>query len=169
MQETKKLKVKYKGGISLREKVVLWLLETGAPLHDILNPGRIPWNLNSNDLYTYPDGSLGKCLSLFYKKEGFEPVSRAERHDVFHVLLGYSTTVADEAAMQFFLLGNGKWSLFSVGTAFISAFLFPSQWDSFYEAYRQGRKAVNFSKWDFRQLLHCNLDLLRNQIFKHTI
>lgn len=168
-ENKKQLKVEYKDARSVREKAVLFLLGKAAPLHNILARKRTPWNLCSDDLYLFPEGSLGKTLSLFYKREGFEPVPRAERHDMFHVLLGYSTNVADEAAMQFFLLGNGKWSLFSLGTAIISAMLFPLQWKSYYRAYLKGKRCADISKWDFRKLLHCDVKLLQKQIFNKAI
>jgi ubiquinone biosynthesis protein Coq4 len=165
----KQLKVEYAASSSTREKAVLLLLEKTAPLHYILAWKRKAWDLCSDDLYKFPEGSLGNTLARFYKKQGFEPVPKAERHDVFHVLLGYSTAVPDEAAMQFFLLGNGKWSLFSLGTAIICAILFPVQWKTYRNAYKAGKSSVNISKWDFRELLHCDLKLLQKQIFNKAL
>lgn len=135
----KAIEINYQSENSLRAKAVLWLLEKGVPVHARMNKHRIAWNLTSDDLVKFEKDSLGNTLGLFYKKEKFEPISKAERHDVFHVLLGYSTNVMDEAAMQFFLWGNGKPSFFTVGTCLLTGILFPNKLKFFAEAYQKGK------------------------------
>lgn len=161
----KKIEINYQSESSVRAKVILWLLETGVPLHARLNAGRIAWGLSSDDLLSYPEQSLGNTLGRFYKTEKFEPIPKAERHDVFHVLLGYSTNVLDEAAMQFFLLGNGKPSFFTVGTCIITLVLYPLQLPFFREAYRKGRQSTSIRNWNFKELLHENTRDLKKRIF----
>lgn len=166
MEKGVKIKVQYSVKNSLRERFVLWILEKGAPWHYRFCKNRKAWSMNSNDLLCFPEGSLGRNLAYFYKKEGFEPIPKAERHDVFHVLLDYTTEVSDEAAMQFFLLGNGKLSPFTFGTAIIAAILFPLQWRKYKMAYQRGKQCTNISQWNFRDLLHEDLILLKQKVFK---
>jgi ubiquinone biosynthesis protein Coq4 len=161
----KKIEINYQSEASVRAKAVLWLLEKGVPVHAQLNRNRIPWNLTSDDLLNYSKDSLGKTLGLFYKKQKFEPIPKAERHDVFHVLLGYSTHVMDEAAMQFFLWGNGKPSFFTVGSCLITAILFPNQFHYFRDAYLKGKRSTSIRDWDFKLLLNENIHDLKNRIF----
>lgn len=161
----KKIKINYKTERAIRAKVVLWLLEKGAPIHKVLNKKRMPWNLNSRDLLQYPKGSLGNSLGEFYKKENFEPVPKAERHDVFHVLLGYSTDVIDEAAMQFFLWGNRKPSFFTVGSCIITAFFFPGKLPHFISEFQRGKQANSIREWNFQLLLNEDVQFLRNRVF----
>jgi hypothetical protein len=163
--EMKKIEINYQSETSVRAKAVLWLLEKGVPVHAQLNKTRMPWNLTSTDLLNYKKGSLGNALGIFYRKEKFEPIPKAERHDVFHVLLGYSTHVLDEAAMQFFLWGNGKPSLFTVGTCIITTILFPAQFFYFREAYQKGKRSTSIRYWDFKLLLNENIHDLKNKIF----
>jgi len=166
MKKENKIKVEYEKGRGLREKLVLWILEKGAPLHYHLCNSRMAWNLNSDDLILFPPKSLGHTLGCFYKTNGFEPVPKAERHDVFHVLLGYSTDVIDEAAMQFFLLGNGKISPFTLGTVVICTIFFPFQWKVFRDAFIKGKQATCISEWDFKLLLTEETEKLKRQILK---
>lgn len=166
MKTSPSLNVHYEPGRSVRERLVLFILEKLAPLHHTLCRKRKAWGLNSDQLIRFPKGTLGHTLGIFYKKQKFEPVPLAERHDVFHVLLGYSTQVKEEAAMQFFLLGNGKWSLFTVGTAIISASLFPLSMNYFMREYRRGKSATPIGNWNFKELLNTKTTDLIQLIFK---
>jgi ubiquinone biosynthesis protein Coq4 len=161
----KKIEINYQSEKTMRAKAVLWLLEKGVPIHAQLNKSRIAWNLTSNDLLNYEKGTLGNTLGCFYKKEKFEPIPKAERHDVFHVLLGYSTNVMDEAAMQFFLWGNGKPSFFTVGSCLIIVPLFPMKFNYFIQAYQKGKQCTSIRHWDFKVLLNENINDLQNKIF----
>lgn len=161
----KKISINYQSEKSGRAKGVLWLLEKGVPFHAKLNSTRVAWNLTSDDMLKFNEGSLGKTLGEFYKKEKFEPIPKAERHDVFHVLLGYSTNVIDEAAMQFFLWGNGKASFFTVGTCLITIVLFPNKLFFFKDAYEKGKHSTSIRNWNFKLLLNENINELRHKIF----
>ncbi len=164
----KNIEINYQSEKSWRGKFVLWILEKLSPLHLWFNPNRKAWGLSSDDMLRFKTGSLGQALGLFYKKEKFEPIPKAERHDVFHVLLGYSTNVIDEAAMQFFLWGNGKASFFTVGTCLMTSILFPNKIIVFITAFQKGRNAVPIGDWNFHLLLSENIDALRNGIFNKT-
>ncbi|MES2763116.1 MAG: hypothetical protein V4677_12965 [Bacteroidota bacterium] len=161
----KKIEINYQSEKTIRAKAVLWLLEKGVPIHGQLNKNRVAWGLDSADLLGYATGTLGNTLGLFYKKEKFEPIPKAERHDVFHVLLGYSTNVMDEAAMQFFLWGNGKPSFFTVGTCIITTILFPNQFSYFRDAYQKGKRSTSIRDWNFKLLLNENMNDLQHKIF----
>jgi ubiquinone biosynthesis protein Coq4 len=161
----KTIKIHYATQHSVRAKAVLWLLEKSTPLHALFNRKRRAWDLKPDDFLKFRPGSLGHTLGTFYRREQFVPVAKAERHDVFHVLLGYSTDVLDETAMQFFLWGNGKPSFFTVGTCVIGALLFPNRIAFFLRHYRKGARSASIGNWDFRQLLTEDLDALKNRIF----
>lgn len=165
----KAIEINYQSKRSARAKAVLWLLEKSVPFHARLNKQRIAWNLSSDDLLKFEKGSLGNALGLFYKTEKFEPIPKAERHDVFHVLLGYSTNVIDEAAMQFFLWGNGKPSFFTIGTCLLTALLFPNKLKFFVDAYRKGKRCTSIRDWNFKLLLSKNINDLKNKIFNLSV
>ena len=161
----KKIEINYQSENSYRGKAVLWLLEKGVPIHARLNPNRIAWNLSPDDFLKFEPGSLGNTLGQFYKSQRFEPIPKAERHDVFHVLFGFSTNVIDEACMQFFLWGNGKPSFFTVGTCIITSILFPNHFQEFKAAYQKGQQATPIRDWNFKALLNEDLQTLKNRVF----
>jgi hypothetical protein len=161
----KHIEINYQSENSVRAKAVLWLLEKGVPVHARLNKERVAWNLTANDFLNFKSGTLGNALGQFYKKEKFEPIPKAERHDVFHVLLGYSTNVIDEAAMQFFLWGNGKPSFFTVGTCIITTILFPNRFLYFRDAYLKGKHSTSIRDWNFKLLLNENMNELQHKLF----
>jgi hypothetical protein len=161
----KKIEINYQSENSYRGKAVLWLLEKGVPIHAKLNAHRVAWNLSSDDFLKFNAGSLGNALGQFYKTQQFEPIPKAERHDVFHVLFGFSTNVIDEAAMQFFLWGNGKPSFFTVGTCIITTVLFPNHFQEFKAAYQKGKQSTSIRDWNFKALLNEDLQLLKNRVF----
>jgi hypothetical protein len=161
----KNIEINYQSENSYIGKAVLWLLEKGVPIHAKLNAHRVAWNLSSDDFLEFTPGSLGNTLGQFYKSQQFEPIPKAERHDVFHVLFGFSTNVLDEAAMQFFLWGNGKPSFFTVGTCIITTVLFPNHVQEFKAAYQKGKQATSIRDWNFKALLNEDLQLLKNRVF----
>jgi len=97
--------------------------------------------------------TLGKDLVDFLIQENFELIPGVESHDVYHLILEYSTTVEQEAQMQFFLFGNGKRSLYAMGTSIIAFLTMPDQWLAFWRAYCRGQKSLKIHLWGFRFLL----------------
>jgi ubiquinone biosynthesis protein Coq4 len=147
----------------VRNKFVLWLLDLGTHIHSKFYSHRESWGINSNVLSVYPQNSLGYEMSLFYKKQKFEPIPKAEHHDVFHVLFGYNTDVRDEVCMQFLLAGNGKRSPFTLLSCILSLFLFPEHFNFFKKAWDRGKKSLPFTHLHFKQFLDRDIIQLRNQ------
>jgi ubiquinone biosynthesis protein Coq4 len=123
--------ISYKKEYSLRERMLLWLLGNVIPVHARVYTKRRAWGMKREDMLKYPEGTLGRELGLFLKQEDLQPVDRVERHDAFHILLGFSTALDDEAAMQFFLVGNGKISPFTMATAMFTGMVMPDKWGLF--------------------------------------
>ena len=150
-----------------REKLLINLVEVTKPIYaKLMKRNREPWNLSAQKLQQYPACSLGKDLGLFLEREGFDLLPLYEDHDVMHVLLQYKTTVIEEAYMQFYLIGNGKRSLYAFGTALLALFAFPEFYKVFKQEYKKGKKALPFWSWDFRHLLKEPTQNLRNMIYK---
>jgi ubiquinone biosynthesis protein Coq4 len=150
---------------SWREKLLLWLLGKVIPMHAFFYEKRKPWGMRTQHLLQYPNGSLGKELGIFLTNEKLQPIPRVERHDAFHILLDFDTKVHNEAAMQFFLIGNGKISPFTLGTAIFSGLILPENWSYFKTQYYRGKKARNISKWDFKALLKHDFMEVKEYIF----
>ena len=157
--------IRFKKEHTTREKILLWLLGEVIPIHAKFYTKRKPWGLRTQNLLFYPENTLGKELGNFLLSEKLQPIPRVERHDAFHILLDFDTHVNNEAAMQFFLIGNGKISPFTLGTAVFAGLMLPEQWRNFRKQYNRGKKARNISKWDFQELLTENFEDLKKIIF----
>lgn len=111
------------------------------------------WNVNTRTLLTYPAHSLGYHLGCFLIKHRFEPQPRCENHDVFHVITNYNIDTKQEIAMQFWLFGNGKRSLFVFLAILVGVLLYVDGYHAFAKAYTTGKNAKRIHDLDFKQLL----------------
>ena len=67
---------------------------------------RKPWSVTIEQLLEFPNESVGYQLGHFLRQNDFSFIPKFENHDLFHVLLGYGLTVADEVRMQCCLAGR---------------------------------------------------------------
>jgi ubiquinone biosynthesis protein Coq4 len=149
-----------------------WLVHWTQPLYRYLSRQNTPaWYLTTADLAHYPENSLGKTLANFLQTHNFTLMPLLENHDVFHVLLGYSATVLDEARMQYCLVGSGRYSPYALGTCAIAAICYPERLRDFLCHYRRGKTLCKFSYWNFRCLLAEDIADLRQAIARnlHTL
>lgn len=161
--------IDYKQHYSLRDRTLLWLLGNVVEVHARVYSKRASWNLTREDLAHYPQGTLGKHLAVFLENEQLQPVPKIERHDAFHILFGFETTLNDEAAMQYFLVGNGKISPFGLATTIFTGLVMPDQWRSFRHHYKRGRLSRSIANWDFKELLNDDFEDIRHYIFKEPV
>ena len=119
--------IHYSKNLNVREFVLLKTFEILNPLHAVIHHKRKPWGKSVADLLNYPETTLAHKLGIFLDVNHLEPVDKAEKHDAFHVLLGYGTDIKEEAGMQWFLMGNGKLSPFTLGTSALAAFVLPER------------------------------------------
>lgn len=111
------------------------------------------WKITASELVLYPKSSLGFHLGIFLLNNKFEPQPRCEDHDVFHVLTGFSTNVAQEIAMQYWLWGNGKRSIYSALAMFVGGVFYPDQYRVFLNSYRQGGRCKAIHNIDYQKRL----------------
>ncbi len=116
------------------------------------------WKMSTVDLLSFPDGTVGKALGEFFKKNKLEPITGAESHDLYHVLFDFSASFKDEVALQFFLRGNGKNSIASFGTSIGAWIILPTQWSYLKSSYARGKKCNDISKLDLKSILFQNID-----------
>ena len=138
----------------IRDYIIEQLYELGKIPYRYLFKAKRPWNISVNQLLQYSELSLGYHLGSFLLQHNFEPQPQLEDHDVFHVLTRTGITVKEEVAMQYYLLGNGKKSLFLLGTLLIGTLFYPEKIRLFIRSFRRGRKALSFHHLEFKQLLH---------------
>lgn len=154
---------------TLREKLLIQFVEITKPIYGrFFQKSKIPWKVNLKILKKFPPKTLGNDLAIFLEREGLSLMPKFESHDVYHVLLKYKTTVVDEARMQFFLMGNRKYSLYIIGTNVIAVLFLPEHIKAFIKEFRRGRKALPIAQWNFEHLLNEPTKALQNLIFKRS-
>lgn len=154
---------------TLREKLLINLVEWSKPYYArFFQKSKMPWKVDFDKLKTFPPRTLGGDLADFLEKEGFALMPKFETHDVYHVLLKYKTTVVDEARMQFFLLGNRKYSLYIIGANLLALIFYPEQIHAFIKEFKKGRKSISIAKWEFEHLLNEPTKALRKLIFRQA-
>lgn len=113
-----------------------------------------PWTIGIKELIHYPETSLGFLLSSFWLQHHFDLQAQLEDHDVYHVLTKTGISVSDEISMQFYLLGNGKKSLYLFLVVFFGCLFFLGDLKKYKTAYSRGKNSFSFHQIDFSKLLH---------------
>jgi len=113
-----------------------------------------PWTIGITELLTFREESLGFQLGKFLSQNHFEMQEKLEDHDVIHVLTNTGITVIDEIGMQFFLLGNGKRSLYLFMVIIVGIIFYPTQFSNFLSYYKRGKNSHIFYNLDFLKMLH---------------
>ncbi len=142
---------------ALRARFLQWLVNHTSKLYlNTIKRHKPIWKYSKDELRSFPTGSLGKEIANFLDEHQIDFIPRAENHDVFHLLTGYTTTAEDEIAMQYWLVGNQKLTPYTIGTCLIGMLVFPEFWGQYMSAFRKGKSSPSIVHWDFEQLLYSN-------------
>ncbi|MBD3638811.1 MAG: hypothetical protein HUJ25_15770 [Crocinitomicaceae bacterium] len=148
--------------MKIREKICAWLFEASKkPYAFIFKRNKKAWSQTSSQLLQFPEGTLGKKVGEFLRKNQFELLDKLESHDVYHVITGMSTSVKDEVGMQFLLLGNGKRSLYLFSTVSICILLLPEYLKYFMKCYKKGKLYHPIHKLNLKLELNNSLNEIR--------
>lgn len=120
------------------------------------------WDVSKEELLSYPEHSLGERLGMFLNQNNFALQEKLESHDVFHVLTNTGVTVPEEISMQFYLLGNGKRSLYLFSVIFFGLLLYPDYLKLFSSSYKRGRTALQFHQLNFLKMLHLPISKIKS-------
>lgn len=113
----------------------------------------IPWEIDKDELLQYPVDSLGFSLGNFLDKNHFDIQPKLEDHDIIHVLTNTGISVADEIGMQYYLLGNGKRSLYLFMVILSGTPFYLRHINYFFQQYKRGKQALPFHYLDFSKML----------------
>ncbi|MEM5565417.1 Coq4 family protein [Psychroserpens sp. AS72] len=148
-----------------RKQLIEWIFEHSQSIYTTLFKKHESWGISRKELLTYPTHSFGNHLGNFLNKNGFELIPKVERHDAYHTLTGYGTKVEDEIALQCLCFGNGKRSLYLYGAMILGIIILPDYLNYYNLSYNIGKHANPFHHFDYKQLLHVNIDDFRVMIF----
>ena len=151
--------------VEKRTRLLQWLVNLTAPIYmSLTKKNKKAWKYTLKDLKKFPSGSLGRELANFLDHHNIDLIPKAERHDIFHMLTGYSISPEEETTMQFWLLGNRKFTPYTIGTCIIGLFLIPENWSNYINAIKKGMQSPSISNWDFESMLYFNLNQILNRI-----
>ena len=111
------------------------------------------WNVNVNQLLQLQSDSLGFHLGCFLLKYNFEIQPKLEDHDIIHVLTNTGISVVEEIGMQYYLLGNGKRSLYLWMVILSGTLFYPTRFSYFKKQYQRGKASHEFYGLDFLNML----------------
>ncbi len=126
------------------------------------------WNINRRQLLAYPQSSLGFHLGCFLTQHDFSPQAACEDHDVFHVLTGFNTDTAQEIAMQYWLWGNGKRSLFVLLAMLSGVMFYPDKYLLFKNSLLRGNHSSPIHSIDYQSRLNLEVSSLYPSINNST-
>jgi ubiquinone biosynthesis protein Coq4 len=156
--------------MKVREKLCAWMFEKSkTPYAFIFKRKRIAWPYTSVELLRFPEGTLGKAVGEFLKKNKFELIPKLESHDVYHVLTDMDTTVKDEIAMQFLMIGNGKRSIYMFITIMLGFILLPEYISHYRTSYKRGKSLYPIYDLKLPDSLKESLHFLKIRIEKNNL
>jgi ubiquinone biosynthesis protein Coq4 len=123
-----------------------------------------PWYFSHGELRNFPEGTFGKELANLLDRQGYRLLRNYEHHDAKHVLLGYGMDEEGEVRMQFFFLGNRRYSFPVLSTVAAGVVLMPDKWHLFYREFLKGRSVPEINKWNIAALVTLNLKSVREKL-----
>jgi ubiquinone biosynthesis protein Coq4 len=151
--------------ILIRSKLLVFLTHQLAlpVLKLIRQPQVFPYS--REQLQSFPVGTLGKDLVEMLAANQFELLTHYARHDMKHIVLGYSTTDEGEVCLQAFMMGNGHMSFPVFITVFFGGLTMPEYWSSFVKAYKRGKASSSIVHWNWTELVCEQTMELKGKIF----
>ena len=152
----------------IREKFILFLFENSKNMYRYIFKRKIKaWEINLDYLLQLEKDTLGNDLAMFLIKNNFKLEAKLEKHDIYHVLTGYPTTVLGEISLSSFNIGTGKRSLYTFLVAIVGAFIMLENMKIFIKAFKKGKSAKNYTKWQFEYLLKEKTQDLQKLLFNN--
>jgi len=149
----------------VHEKISSWTAHLIGPLVFNFGIKEEPWKMSTADFLKFPEETVGRALGEFLKGNRLEIIAGTESHDVYHILFDFSSSFKDEVGLQFFLRGNGKYSIASFGTSIGAWIVLPTQWSYLRTSYRRGKQCKDVSTLNLKEILDQNLHDLKKSLF----
>jgi hypothetical protein len=146
----------------MKDIIIEQMYELSKKPYQKLFKNNKPWLITKQELLTMQQETLGFHLGCFLLKHNFSIQPQLEEHDVFHVLTNTNVSVQNEIAMQYYLFGNGKRSLYLFMVMISGLCFYPFSFKYFIKELKRGQQAHQFYQLNFEKLLHNPLKDIQN-------
>lgn len=138
----------------MKDKFIEKLYEVSKKPYQKFFKRNKPWTITISELLQHKPETLGFNLGCFLTENHFDIQPKLEDHDVIHVLTKTGTSVQEEIGMQYYLLGNGKLSLYLYLVVLTGTCFYPTRFQYFINEFKKGKLAHRFYQLDFSKMLH---------------
>jgi ubiquinone biosynthesis protein Coq4 len=145
----------------MKDKIIEKMYEISKKPYQKFFKKNKAWEISITELSQFPEESLGFELSNFLVKNNFQIQEKLEEHDVIHVITKTGVSVTEEIGMQYYLLGNGKKSLYLYLVVLTGTLFYPLQFDYFIEQFQRGLQAHSFHHLEFQKMLTLPVTTIR--------
>ena len=149
----------------MKDQLIEKLYEWSKKPYQRFFKNKIAWKIDKQELFTYSEETLGYHLGLFLQNNNFDIQPKLEDHDIIHVLTNTGISVQEEIGMQYYLLGNGKKSLYLFLVIIVGTLFYPTYVDYFLNEFRKGKAAYCFHYLNFSKMLLIPIETIQ-QTFK---
>lgn len=119
-------------------------------------------HLTLEELMSFPTGTLGHKLGLFLFNNSCEAEPVPEKEDIHRLLITKEISNKEEVAMQYYLFGNGDYSLFTIFGMITGGLLYLHYLPYFIKRYREGKNALRFYDVDCFRMLHLPVEKIKD-------
>lgn len=153
----------------LREEVLVFMAhKMGLPYFRLIRK-KPSFPFTQEELGGMPEGSVGKAMFDFFRQNGLDLLPYYEKHDIKHIVLGYSATEDGEVCLQTFMLANGRCTIPVLIAVIYGWFTMPEYWPGFRQAWQRGRNNISLSKLDWFALVPAHLESVQAQLFQQKV
>lgn len=137
----------------MKDKLIEKMYEWSKQPYQRFFKNKIAWEIDKQELLSYSDETLGYHLGQFLQRNNFDIQPKLEDHDIIHVLTNTGISVREEIGMQYYLLGNGKKSLYLYLVILAGTIFYPTHLNYFIKEFHKGKMAYRFHYLDFSKML----------------
>jgi|TARA_R110002020_G_scaffold95012_4_gene228208 hypothetical protein len=152
----------------IRKQIIHWLFDQTMVLYCRFKK-KEPWNVTTQDLLSMPSNTFGYRLGQLLQQNGFDLIPKVERHDAYHLVTGFGTSVEEEIALQYTCYGNGKRTPYLYGVLALGTLILPDYLPFYLGAYRYGKLAKSFHHYDYKKILPLDFKTFQSSIFNNPL
>lgn len=149
---------------SIRSEFLVLSTHTIAlPVLKLIRRKRVfPYSMDQLSILPYE--TVGNELWQVLNQQHLHLLPYYEKHDIKHVVIGFPFTDEGEVCLQFFMLANGRLSFPVIATVLYGVITMPEYYNSFRQAYRDGKMTADLKSVDWFSLMELPLHEVQKKI-----